>query len=941
MKMEYRRHLDNGAAPWQLVTNIDELMWNGEYFIRVSNDNGSSKLPFPMSNDETATLVVKDYSHEGKLQRNRKIVQEISKVEQEGGKVLNYTRVYHEIYGTNRWGSWEQETNHEGTSSGDNKEENKIQWTSSSYLDTYTTAGIYDITGERTNDADGLPLANAAPGHTFHARLLVLDSSIAGSGKDTDKCITQILSLSNRTGGDGNVYTRTGRAASKNLLAGGSGWGPWGKLQQNVEVGQVTSLDSFTDNGIYSGVYTGDDTHAETFVMVVINNYAVAAETGNIRSVSQYKHALNIDGTFSQMVRTGQGNTGISWGAWTDFSAAGIQDGAITAQKLSNELNELINKSANGAYWTYSPNTVTLNINKNDGTVESQLLSVATEEGAGVMSAEDKTSLTQLIDNAEGKTIDIASLVYESNKYITAAGEIKSQSGFFISAPVLLTQGSKVTLYTNSTNVVSVIARTTKEGDFFSCVAVGKSGNNTYEWIAPIDCYIRLTVTAKQGTIELKGLTEKVKEITTDVYGNSYGVKSVYGIVKGAFLSNGNIGYVDSYSRSNPIPVKEGDVVKMTGVSSTTSISLVTSVSEDNEYLSTIMSGASGVKEFEYSVAADGYISVSMSTGSYTDESAVIITKGLVDEIEKIKEHSGSLWSGKRIMAIGASLTASTKKTNWQYVVGDLLDCNIRTHAKGGIGLIAMVDGDGTEKPEADPDNFGVENIYRLEADDVADVDMILVFGAYNEYRKVRDSYGEMTDMYPEQNTYIGRLRYVASRLVETVLAGNPKCKIAFIEPFCFGGGSYCDATGYDVGVDMARGMQEVASEFCFPCIPLLRNSQIARYNWDLFCKGGGTENTTYLPYDASIPYGTPSIFPSADDLPLTATEGIIALVASSNSYGYTYSRYTNGAWKHGITPWSSDAYPPYMYLWKDFIHLNKDGQERVGQYIAGQVNAI
>lgn len=345
MKMEYRRHLDNGAAPWQLVTNIDELMWNGEYFIRVSNDNGSSKLPFPMSNDETATLVVKDYSHEGKLQRNRKIVQEISKVEQEGGKVLNYTRVYHEIYGTNRWGSWEQETNREGTSSGDNKEENKIQWTSSSYLDTYTTAGIYDITGERTNDADGLPLANAAPGHTFHARLLVLDSSIAGSGKDTDKCITQILSLSNRTGGDGNVYTRTGRAASKNLLAGGSGWGPWGKLQQNVEVGQVTSLDSFTDNGIYSGVYTGDGNNAETFVMIVINNYAVAAETGNIRSISQYKHALNIDGTFSHKTRTGQGNTGISWGCWVDLGAAtttDIQDGAITAQKLSNDAFQYI-----------------------------------------------------------------------------------------------------------------------------------------------------------------------------------------------------------------------------------------------------------------------------------------------------------------------------------------------------------------------------------------------------------------------------------------------------------------------------------------------------------------------------------------------------------------------------------------------------------------------
>ena len=440
MKMEYRRHLDNGAAPWQLVTNIDELMWNGEYFIRVSNDNGSSKLPFPMSNDETATLVVKDYSHEGKLQRNRKIVQEISKVEQEGGKVLNYTRVYHEIYGTNRWGSWEQETNREGTSSGDNKEENKIQWTSSSYLDTYTTAGIYDITGERTNDADGLPLANAAPGHTFHARLLVLDSSIAGSGKDTDKCITQILSLSNRTGGDGNVYTRTGRAASKNLLAGGSGWGPWGKLQQNVEVGQVTSLDSFTDNGIYSGVYTNGSSFFETFVMVVINNYAVAAKTGNIRSISQYKHALNIDGTFSQMVRTGQGNTGISWGAWTDFSAAGIQDGAITAQKLSNELNELINKSANGAYWTYSPNTVTLNINNNDGTVESQFLPAATSSAAGVMSADDKKELEKLV------TIDYADNSYTAGKWVEENGCIvaASSSSYAKYSPIPVCGGQKI-----------------------------------------------------------------------------------------------------------------------------------------------------------------------------------------------------------------------------------------------------------------------------------------------------------------------------------------------------------------------------------------------------------------------------------------------------------------------------------------------------------------
>jgi hypothetical protein len=177
---------------------------------------------------------------------------------------------------------------------------------------------------------------------------------------------------------------------------------------------------------------------------------------------------------------------------------------------------------------------------------------------------------------------------------------------------------------------------------------------------------------------------------------------------------------------------------------------------------------------------------------------------------------------------------------------------------------------------------------------------------------------------------------------VETVLAGNPKCKIAFIEPYCFGGGGYCNATGYDVGVDMARGMREVAEEFCFPCIPLLRNSQIARYNWDLYCAGAGKENTTYLPYDESVPYGTPSIFPSADLLPSTAVENIIALVAAENIHGYTYAQFIGGSWSLNHYPGGSAEYPaPYIYLWKDFIHLNADGNERIAKYIAGQVNTL
>lgn len=220
-----------------------------------------------------------------------------------------------------------------------------VKWGSASHINHYVTQGIYNITGERLNAADGLPIANSNPGHTIHARLLVLNSSIAGTGDVQDKCITQVLTLSNRTGGDGDVYIRTGQAHSTNMLAGGIGWEQWGKLQQNVEVGQVTSLNSYIGNGIYSGVYTDGSSFFETFVMVVINNYAVAGATGQVRSVSQFKYALNVDGTFSYKTRSGYGNTGINWNDWVDLNGATtvmLQDGAVTAQKLSADVREKV-----------------------------------------------------------------------------------------------------------------------------------------------------------------------------------------------------------------------------------------------------------------------------------------------------------------------------------------------------------------------------------------------------------------------------------------------------------------------------------------------------------------------------------------------------------------------------------------------------------------------
>ena len=379
--------LKNGKEiPEPSTTTLNGFEWNARFRMTVSNDDGSLGLPFIFAADDTAILTVEKSEQEGKRTGNKKIKQVISCVPRSLGSEIVCSRTRSYDGNEHVWSAWEITSANSGVD---------VEWDRNADINTYVTAGIFNITGERLSAADGLPIENSAPGHTIHARLTVLDSSITGSGDNDDKCITQILALSNRTGGDGDVYIRTGRESMKNMLAGGSGWEPWGKLQQNVQVGQVTSLDGFTGNGMYSGVYT-DGTLFETFVMVVINNYAVAGATGNVRCISQFKYALNVNSNFSYKTRTGRGGSTVEWGSWVDLGAAtttDIQDNSITVQKLSTALQEQINKSANGAYWTSGPNAVTLNINKNNGTVGWQTLPAATTEKAGVMSAEDKKRL--------------------------------------------------------------------------------------------------------------------------------------------------------------------------------------------------------------------------------------------------------------------------------------------------------------------------------------------------------------------------------------------------------------------------------------------------------------------------------------------------------------------------------------------------------------------
>ena len=206
-------------------------------------------------------------------------------------------------------------------------------------LDSHLDCGYYLV---EINNKDrlelGLPVDNCGNEHYLKAHLFVTDS---GNEDELQKnrVIGQTLVLSQCDDGKTSIYSR-----SYSSIGDGYKWSLWSKAQQDVQVGQVTSLDGYIHSGTYSGVYV-NGTHSENFVIEVIDNQSTAAAKGMTRSISQFKYALNVDGTFSYKTRTGVGNTTISWGEWVDLGAADttdIQDNSITAQKLSIGVRDTI-----------------------------------------------------------------------------------------------------------------------------------------------------------------------------------------------------------------------------------------------------------------------------------------------------------------------------------------------------------------------------------------------------------------------------------------------------------------------------------------------------------------------------------------------------------------------------------------------------------------------
>lgn len=280
-------------------------------------------------------------------------------------------------------------------------------------------------------------------------------------------------------------------------------------------------------------------------------------------------------------------------------------------------------------------------------------------------------------------------------------------------------------------------------------------------------------------------------------------------------------------------------------------------------------------------------------------------------------ELSGS-WKGKKALVIGDSITAAGK---WQKKLEELLGMNVATHAKGGIGILRMTDGDngldGTYNAETDKNGV----LRPLMAADVEGVSLIIVLPAYNERATVLGSVG---DCYPEKETICGRIQYLLNRIYEELEdAGNLLCHVLVATPHCAGKYPYVDADGYEeyptgTGQTMEKlsdTIKAVAQVNNVAVCDLWHESGINRRTWSVFGAQKNAVNEQYAKYQ------------------LDASGRVVGSVPQRYVNGQSYYQKRNGS----IILEKYTGSSPYPFN-GDQLHCSTEGYARIGECVVGSV---
>ena len=268
-----------------------------------------------------------------------------------------------------------------------------------------------------------------------------------------------------------------------------------------------------------------------------------------------------------------------------------------------------------------------------------------------------------------------------------------------------------------------------------------------------------------------------------------------------------------------------------------------------------------------------------------------------------------------RLLAIGDSITAAQE---WQRRAGEVLDWDVRSHCKGGIGILAMVDGDSTLKP--------------LSAADVDGVDAVVLMGFYNERGSVMrpETRGTAADRYPAQNTFCGRLNHAVARVREELArAGNAACPVVLGAPHLYGKYPWIDCTAYEDGEQMLAAIREVAEANKLPLVDLLHKGGVDRSNWHVYQASSSPFNAAYLTADGAPNTGVNKPFASLAAAPDPAR----------NKGRFITVKGARGCFRSDGAAWRPDGAP---FIWNgDQLHMSRAGYRKIGEVIAREMARV
>ena len=287
---------------------------------------------------------------------------------------------------------------------------------------------------------------------------------------------------------------------------------------------------------------------------------------------------------------------------------------------------------------------------------------------------------------------------------------------------------------------------------------------------------------------------------------------------------------------------------------------------------------------------------------------------------EEISNNNEFTWRNKKALVIGDSIT---KAGVWQTKLNEKLGMVVTTHAKGGIGIIAMTDGDYGLDGEysGETDSRGI--LRPLTVDDVTGIDLIVVLPAYNE-RTI--GYGEIGDVYPTNSTISGKIQYMINRIFEELRAANNlDCKVLVATPHCAGKYDYIDYDGYQEYPEGSGQTLELLSDtikrVCnynnIPVCDLWHNSGINRFTWNIYGLESNAVDKTYTKYE------------------LNENGEIVGTTPLRYVTGKYYFQIRNGEVVYekytGVSPYPFNG---------DQLHCSKAGYNRIGDCIVGSVIA-